>query len=46
MGVVEFLFDWVVDLLPFRVWLIVMAPLLLLLAWLLLAHYWPETFGF
>ncbi|MEP9360898.1 hypothetical protein [Sphingomonas sp. KR3-1] len=41
----EFIFDWVVDLLPFRVWLILMIPVFLLLAWIVLAHYWPGTFG-
>jgi len=46
MGAIDFIFDWVVDLLPFRVRLILMTPVFLLLGWLLLAYYWPGTFGF
>jgi len=45
MGLIEFFYDWIVDFLPFRVWLIFMAPLFLLLAWFVLAYCWPQTFG-
>ena len=45
MGVIDFIFDWVVDLLPFRVWLILMTPVFLLLGWVVLAHNWSNMFG-
>jgi hypothetical protein len=40
----DFVYDWLIHIVPRWLWWVLMVPLLMFVAYILAAHYWPEAF--
>jgi hypothetical protein len=45
VGLFDFVYDWLIDLVPTWLWWVLITPLLLFLACILAAHFWPGMFS-
>jgi hypothetical protein len=41
----DFIYDWVIYVVPNWLWWLLMTPLFLFLGFILVGHFWPEIFA-
>lgn len=45
MGLFDFVYDWVIHVVPNWLWWVLMVPLFAFLIFILVANYWPAAFS-